>query len=274
MPVPAARPVSMIDPLSTWLHRDAGQHGPVMLMYHAVASDAGSPAWPWTVTMQQFRNQLDFLAAEGYAIPTMGELVSCPAKTWTGRTAVITFDDGYVDNLAACEELQKRGMRASWFIVTGSIGQPPKWPADGRPGGRLLNATELRDMQANGMEIGSHTATHVRLTEVDETRLLHELADSKAMLEDVLGNTVGSFAYPYGAWDERCAEAVRQSGYTAACTTRTGWALRDNTPYLLRRLTVFNTDTLGSFARKLCLGRHDVRWRDLAGHAIRRLNKA
>lgn len=262
-----------IDPLTARLNQHAGQHGPVMLMYHAVLPGKGTPTWPWAVSLQRFRDQLDFLAAEGYATPTMSELVSKPADKWPGRTAVITFDDGYVDNLAACEELKQRGMRASWFIVSGSVGQTPLWPADGRPAQRLLNAAELREMLQNGMEIGSHTVNHVRLTEVDDARLAQELADSRNALEDMLGNAVKSFAYPYGAWDARCAEAVRQAGYTAACTTRTGWTLRDGDPYRLRRLSVFNHDTLGSFARKLYFGSHDVRWRDIAAYALRRMTK-
>lgn len=261
----------MIDLFSKYLHAHAGQHGPVMLMYHAVQPGKAKPAWPWAVSTQQLRDQLDFLATEGYATPTMSELAAAPAKSWTRRTAVITFDDGYIDNLAACEELQKRGMRATWFIVSGSIGKPPRWPADGRPVGRLLNADELREMQANGMEIGSHTVNHVRLTEANDTQLVQELVNSKATLEDMLGNAIGSFAYPYGAWDARCVRAVEQAGYAAACTTRTGWALRDNAPYQLRRLTVYNTDTLSLFARKLYFGSHDVSWRDLAGYALRRL---
>ena len=264
--------MSRIDPLSRLLHRQAGQHGPVMLMYHAVAPGAGHPAWPWAVSMQQFRAQLDFLAASGYATPTMAELAA-PGRIWPGRTAVITFDDGYVDNLAACAELEQRGMRASWFIVSGSVGRSPAWQDDGRPVGRMLNAAELRDMRAAGMEIGSHTVSHARLTETDDAQLQRELVDSRTALEDLLGAPVSSFAYPYGAWDARCAAAVAAAGYAAACTTRTGWALRDNDPYRLRRLTVFNADTAGSLARKLYFGSHDVRWRDIAHYTLRRLRR-
>ena len=263
----------MLDPVSLALHRNAGQHGPIMLMYHAVLPGKGVPVWPWAVSMQRFREQLDFLATEGYATPTMGELVAAPANKWSGRTAVISFDDGYVDNLDACEELKKRGMRATWFIVSGSVGQSPLWPEDGRPAGRLLNAAELRDMHENGMEIASHTVNHVRLPDTGDAQLMQELSASKTTLEAILEDPVSSFAYPYGAWDERCAEAVRQAGYSAACTTRTGWALRDQDPYRLRRLTVFNTDTPGSFARKLYFGSHDVRWRDIAAYALRRLRR-
>jgi peptidoglycan/xylan/chitin deacetylase (PgdA/CDA1 family) len=261
----------MIDPVTRFLHRSAGQHGPAMLMYHSITLGRIKPAWPWALSMQQFRDHLDFIVAEGYSTPTMGELVAAPAKKWIGRTLVITFDDGYVDNLAACEELKKRGLRASWFVVTGAIGQFPKWPADGRPEGRLLNAAELREMQSGGMEVGSHTVSHTRLTEADDAQLSRELVESKATLEDKLGGAINSFAYPFGAWDVRCENAVKQAGYVAACTTRTGWALRDNDPYRLRRLTIFNNDSVSLLARKLSFGSHDVNCRYIARHALRRL---
>ncbi len=260
----------MIDPISRYLHRSAGQHGPVMLMYHSVMPGNGSPNWPWAVSLQRFRSQLDFLAEAGWATPTMAELVAAPEK-WTGRTAVITFDDGYMNNLVAWEELQKRSMRATWFMVSGSVGREPGWPSDGRPADRLLDAAELRAMQAGGMEIGSHTANHVRLTQADDKLLSAELRDSKAALEDALGSEISSFAYPYGAWDARCVNAVRETGYRAACTTRTGWALRDGDPYLLRRLTVFNTDTVGSLARKLYFGSHEVSWPAVSRYALQRV---
>lgn len=259
----------MIDPVSRYLHRSAGQHGPVMLMYHSVMPGNGRPNWPWAVSLQRFRSQLDFLAETGWTTLTMAELVAAPEK-WTGRTVVITFDDGYVDNLVAWEELQKRGMRATWFMVSGYLGREPGWPADGRPAGRLLNAAELRAMQADGMEIGSHTATHARLTETDDKLRRAELCDSKAALEDALGSEISSLAYPYGAWDERCVNAVRGAGYRAACTTRTGWALRDGDPFQLRRLTLFNTDTPGSLARKLCFGCNDVSWQAVTRYALQR----
>ena len=220
--------------------------------------------------MRRFQSHLDFLAAEGWNTPTMAELVARP-EPWRGRTAVITFDDGYVDNLAACDELQKRNLRASWFVVAGSIGQTPDWLDDGRPQGRLLNASELRDMQAAGMEIGSHSLNHVRLTELDESRLCTELTESKSILQNLLGKTISSFAYPYGAWDSRCAEAVQRAGYTAACTTRTGWALRDNNPYQLRRLSIFNTDTENNFVRKISLGSHETSWRAWTDYGFKRL---
>src|SRR5574338_230076 len=164
-----------IDPLSAALHRGAGEHGPVILMYHSVQCGRDTPSWTWAVALEKFVSQLDFLAAEGYSTPTVGELMRAPSRQ--GRAAVITFDDGYVDNLAACEELEKRGMRATWFIVAGSLGNPPGWSADGRPCDRLLSAAELRQMQSAGMEIGSHSMSHVRLPTLDDNRLMKDLQE-------------------------------------------------------------------------------------------------
>lgn len=241
-----------------------------MLMYHSILAGAREPTWPWAVSLGRFRAQLNFLADEGWTTMTMGELARSPAPP-PPRSVVITFDDGYVDNLAAFEELRRRGMRATWFMVSGSLGAEPSWSADGRPASRLLNGAELREMRAAGMEIGSHTASHARLTQTDDTCLRAELVDSKSTLEDVLGAGIVSFAYPYGAWDVRCEAAVRAAGYACACTTRTGWALADANPYRYRRLTVFNTDTAASLARKLVFASHEVSWLALAGYWKRRL---
>lgn len=97
--------------------------------------------------------------------------------------------------------------------------------------------------------------------------------DWRATLENILGKPVTSFAYPYGASDERCATAVMEAGYAAVRTTRTGWALSDSAPYRLRRLTAFNTDT-GSLARKLYLGDNNANWGHISRYLSRRLPSA
>lgn len=249
----------MIDPLSLLLYRQAGSHGPIMLMYHSIVAGNTQPSWPWAVSMKAFRAQMDFLHLHGWKTPTMAELLASPADT-RDRCAVITFDDGYQDNLPACELLHARGMRATLFVVSGSMGVTPGWPSQGRPGLRVLDTRELRAMADAGMEIGSHTVSHLRMPELDDARLDAETRDSRARLEDLLGRSVTSFAYPYGAWDTRCAEAVKAAGYSGACTTRTGWALRDGNPYSLRRLTIYNDDNVARFVRKLASGTNDVSW--------------
>lgn len=259
----------MIDPVSSILHDRAGHHGPVVLMYHSVVPGKGSPAWPWAVSMERFRSQLDFLRDHGWRTVTLQNLVK-GSTTNSPRTIVITFDDGYADNFLAYEELVRRDMVASWFVVTGSIGNMPKWRDQGQPNETVLNVDQLKIMGQTGMEIGSHTASHLRLPKLDDQSLAAELNYSKTTLEDLLGHEISGFAYPYGAWDARCAQAVRQAGYRYACTTQSGWALRDNV-YQIRRLTVYNRDTTSMLARKLYFGNNEAPWHMAAQHLTRRL---
>ena len=46
------------------------------------------------------------------------------------------------------------------------------------------------------------------------------------------------FCYPYGAWNERVVDVVRQAGYVTACTTSKGSVRLDTDPLRLPRLTV------------------------------------
>ncbi|MDP1680581.1 MAG: polysaccharide deacetylase family protein [Burkholderiales bacterium] len=258
------------DPISLALIRRGQLHGPLMLMYHSVQRGRAIPDWPWAVSMARFRSQLDFLAGEGWKTVTMADLAARP-QAWPERTVVITFDDGYRDNYEAFEALAQRGMCASWFVVAGWLGRGAGWGDAGQPSDPLLEPAQLRAMQSAGMEIGSHTVDHLRLPDLDNTQLNAQLLTSKALLEDVLGTEVVSFAYPYGAWDERCEQAVMAAGYRYACTTRSGWALRDGNPLRLRRLAIFNDDNLSSFARKIAFATNDVRWASMIGYWRRQL---
>ncbi len=200
----------------------------------------------------------------------MAELAQAPAESLTPKTIVITFDDGFENNLDAVEALIDREMLATWFIVTGAVGQVPHWEDSGRPKGRILGGSNLRDMRAAGMEIGSHSVNHCKLPTLTDSQLALEVTQSKCTLEDILASPVKSFAYPYGAWDERCEIAVARAGYHFACTTRTGPALKDNHPLRLRRLAIFNNDSTAALARKLALMSNDGGWAAMASYYSRR----
>jgi peptidoglycan/xylan/chitin deacetylase (PgdA/CDA1 family) len=70
-------------------------------------------------------------------------------------------------------------------------------------------------LAASGWEIGSHSCSHPRLTQVTDAALQAELRDSRAVLERQLGRCT-SLAYPYGDVDSRVVEAAREAGYEAA----------------------------------------------------------
>ncbi|MGO8754167.1 MAG: polysaccharide deacetylase family protein [Gallionellaceae bacterium] len=245
----------MLDPISIRLLRNGGHHGAIALMYHSVTPGTGTPARRYAVSMRRFRAQLDLIQGQGWHTHRLDEL---GVKPLPARSVVITFDDGYQDNFAAFNELARRNMTASWFIVSRDIGRNAGWQDPGSLQLPMLEAAQLCEMHAAGMEIGSHSHTHCRLTECDDETLAAELARSKTTLEAMLNASVTSLAYPYGLHDDRVVEATRAAGYLAACTTRSGWAMRDGDPLRIRRLSVFEQDTVSAFARKLAFAHNDV----------------
>ena len=106
----------------------------------------------------------------------------------------------------------------------------------GLPG--YLTWDELRDMQERGIEIGSHTANHQPLTEMDRSRQEEEMRLSKLLLEWNGIHTVFSFSYPNGAYDSGMPELLAQNGYLTAVTGDAGLNTFQTDPYLLQRINI------------------------------------
>ncbi len=257
-----------IDFISRQLLRNAGTHGPLALMYHSVVHDNSVPDWKWAVSYRRFVAQLDLLRDEGWTTVCVRDLVH-PAGL-PDRTVVLTFDDGYADNYPAFEALTQRGMQATWFIVSRDVGCVSGWGDPGVAPQRMLSGEQLRTMTTAGMEIGAHSCSHARLTELNDADLTDEICRSKTELAEIVGESVQSFAYPYGKYDDRTVDTVRRAGYASACITRPGWALRDNDPLRIRRVSIFAQDDLATFARKLAFADNDVSWRHMLRYAYGR----
>jgi len=178
-----------------------------------------------------------------------------------GRVAVVTLDDGYLDNLhAALPVLQGLGFSATVYAVSGSIRRHNTWDAQKlgieKP---LMNLTELRQWRRGGMEIGAHTRSHPRLTACDDAALGEEIRGCKRELEDLLGEPVTQFCYPYGDVDARVAAAMREAGYVAATTTRRGRAVPGSDRWCYPRIQVARHHLLPQFALRALIGYEDRR---------------
>jgi len=130
------------------------------------------------------------------------------------QVAALTFDDGYADNLEhGATALAEEGGVGTVYAVVSQIGT-------GDPSGvRMLTLGELRQLHALGWEIGSHTLSHPRLTDLDVPMQRRELVESKARLEDMLGAAVRSLAYPYGLYSQTTVRIAEEAGYDNAVTT-------------------------------------------------------
>ena len=101
-----------------------------------------------------------------------------------------------------------------------------------------MNVAQVKEWLAAGHEIGAHTLTHPRLTQVPPARAREEIRASKRKLEDTFGLPIRHFCYPFGDHDDRVVELVREAGYATACLTSGGMVVAGGDPWRLNRLMV------------------------------------
>lgn len=223
----------------------------LVLCYHSV-----SPGFPdrTNVTPEAFATQVRGLAARGYRGVTFRDAVlGGPA----GRVLAVTFDDAYASVLEhALPVLADLGIPGSVYPVTDLVGgaAPMAWPGiDGWIGGpherELLGMgwDGLRTLADAGWEVGSHTCGHPWLPACDDARLEEELVRSRAEIEERLGVTCDTLAYPYGGVDPRVIAAARDAGYAAAGAIA---SVRTGDPLDHPRVGIYAVDTGWRFTLK------------------------
>ena len=93
-------------------------------------------------------------------------------------------------------------------------------------------------MQAAGIEIGCHTGDHVPITELSDEEREYEVKTPKLLMEWNGINTVFSFSYPNGKYDERTPKLLKDSEYLSAVTGDAGLNTFDTDPYLMQRINI------------------------------------
>ena len=241
-----------------------------ILMYHRVGDFPGRVRAHGALYchLPRFRAQMRMFQWLGYHVIGLDQAVAGLGGQGPlpPNPLVLTFDDAYVDFLEhAAPVLLEHGYPATVYAVSGLLGQTSAWDAGvGPEPAPLMNAAQLREIQALGFTVGSHSHSHVRLAEQTDARIHHEMRDSKAMLEDVLGQRVEHFCYPYGSHDLRSLHTAAQTGYRSATTCQRAAATPLDDPLSLPRKAVSRGDSLLGLWWKL-------RFKDVAKHpAIRR----
>ncbi len=184
-----------------------------VLMYHAVGSPMPERLHDLSVPPALLAEQLAALAGDGYRMTGLTE-----ALETDGPVVALTFDDAYRDFLtAAVPALAAVGATATLYAPSRHVGGTAAWlpaPADALP---LLDEDGLREVVAEGHEVGSHGAEHVPFDVLPAREAEAQLAESRDRLEAATGTPMRSFCYPHGYASRRLAGRVAAAGYDNAC---------------------------------------------------------
>lgn len=94
----------------------------IILMYHRIA-EADLDPWGLNVSPRHFAEHLEVISQQASVLSLNALLDALDTDALPHRGVVITFDDGYADNLHAAKPLLERhSMPATVFVVAGMIG--------------------------------------------------------------------------------------------------------------------------------------------------------
>ncbi len=197
---------------------DKKRKGPkaIVLTYHRVTSISSDPLF-LAVTSSNFNDQIRVLKNHFDIISTTELISRLHASTLKGNELVITFDDGYLDNLTeALPVAISHNVPLTIFISTGVFTSPDfSYPWDSLYSNtRNVYVTEgdIRTLSKNHLvTIGAHTNSHPRLRDLSAERQKEEMIISKQKLESITNSSVKYLAYPYGGKLDFTKETARQA---------------------------------------------------------------
>jgi len=232
--------------------------GVTVLVYHEVVTDNRGEGVT-TITAAHFAEQMELLADEGFVTVGIADLVRHMKgeATLPAKAVVLTFEDGWRSALNATPVLDKHKLKASFWIITGN-----------GIGGLYLDWSDIERLAANPRyEVYSHTVSHPwdpsnnlvtwvqgAAKEEGKRDALHELAESKRVLEQRLGKPVPYLAWPSGWYDDTLVGLAREVGYTALLTTEPGLNRRGDDVLRIHRTIVDGGCDLLTFRRTVETG--------------------
>lgn len=249
-----------------WWTKTQNLEKPRILMYHMISEHKKNAKFnSLRVSPENFEKQIKYLADNDWTFFKMSELVE---KNLPKKAVAITFDDGFEDNFTnAFPILKKYNVKATIYLVVDRHDR--EWSSKRKKknnNGELKNEAKLLDNQILEMiksdliEIGSHTITHDNLPKLDIENKRNEIINSKKMIEETYKIECKSFCYPFGLYDNKDVDFVKEAGYTNATTTSKGIDdLVKASLFELKRVTISGKDNFYSFKIKLKRGLRGVK---------------
>jgi len=209
-------------------------------MYHSIRSGNYSKDL-WNLDVDLFSKHLSYLNEnQDLKIYSCKDLVKDIPKDGL----MITFDDGYLDNFEiASPLLLSLKIPFTLFVVTDHIKKRKK---------DYMSSEMLKELSKNPLvSIGSHSKTHISLTNCNKRELDEQIYESKSYLEDLLEEEIYMFSYPYGKFNPLVRDTVSQAGYKLAFTSHFDVNRSNQDKLTLNRNEIWNTDDLRLLKNKI-----------------------
>ena len=210
-----------------------------VLLYHAVSADPPSWIAPFAISPSTFSAHLDAVTSSGRQPLTVSQYVDglFGNTVLPPRPVLITVDDGFADFAHnALPALAERNLPSTLYVTTGALADQDNECV--LPAADMLRGADLPRLEAADVEIGAHSHTHRQLDLLPERAVAAELSRSGAMLADMLGHRIRSFAYPHGYWSARVRRLVGEAGFDSACAVGEAFSSARDHPLALSRLMV------------------------------------
>ncbi len=184
--------------------------GVLVLLYHRIDNKpTGTSLDKFSISSDTFEKQIRLLKRMGFISISPNEIEKIgEQELWKrNRYALITFDDGYKDNLKAAQILQDHSMKGLFFISTAYIGKQMN-------GVDMLDKNDIKSIVSYGMYIGSHSHNHYKLAEMERQDVKREAELSVNILSEF--SNIYDFAYPFGNYNNSIIDILKQLGIKRA----------------------------------------------------------
>jgi peptidoglycan/xylan/chitin deacetylase (PgdA/CDA1 family) len=231
----------------------------VFLMYHELELAGrklcrSEPGYVrYILPLETFRGQMAWMKNFGWSGLNVGEALRDPAEP----SVCITFDDGSeTDLIAAAPVLREFGFNATFYLTAGFLGTPG-----------YLNPGQVRDLDAQGFQIGCHSMTHPYLSDLPQPDLKREVVEAKLQIEQIVGHPIEHFSCPGGRYDRRTLQIARRAGFRTVANSQFHANSSSTSPYQLGRVAMTRDLTIEEFGAT-CHGRG--LWKKRIQHQARR----
>ncbi|HET9661866.1 MAG TPA: polysaccharide deacetylase family protein, partial [Thermomicrobiales bacterium] len=152
------------------------------------------------------------------------------------KPVIISIDDGNSTDWLFLELLERYGFEGVFSL----------------PNYAQLTASQIRTLDRAG-EVCGHTVSHENLSTLDYDGQYYQIVANKKYLENILGNKVTCFAYPFGAYNGLTPYVVIEAGYLMAFDVSGGPQGLDNSldRWHILRINVNGNGTLDDFIANL-----------------------